>query len=132
MHRRLHVALLLAAFFCVFWLDLPDAVAPLILAIPFFAMSVISRGGFHSVDFAAGLGVVGLGLAIAALLRPGRDTLLVWTRVVLATSVAWFVVVSRPMWQAALSAIPFAVLAVWLARKSGPNKSVETTRGVGR
>lgn len=116
---------MLAAFACVFWLELPDAMAPLVFAIPFFALSVFSRTGIHIVDFASIIGLFGIGLAIGAIIKSESARLFLWTRVVLAFSVVLFVIASRPWSDAALGSVPFAVIAIWPPKKKGSNQLPE-------
>ena len=127
MNRRLHLALLLVAFFGVVWLELPDAMAPLVLAIPYFALSVFWRAGVHTVDFASIIGLLGIGIAIGSFARPDSVRLWLWAKVVLAVSAALFVTTSRPVGHAAISFVPFAILAVWPAKKKKPNQAPEPT-----
>jgi len=100
------------------WLEVPDAAAPLIFAIPFFGLTIgVRGGGVHLVDFAALLGVIGAVGAVVALFKKENGAVSIFARTALGTSALLFVLSSRPMWESALTALPFCVVLLWPWKK---------------
>lgn len=117
MRPRLRLSLLLVSFCCIVWTDLPDAASPLVLAIPFFGLTVLVRRGVHAVDFAALLGFIAIVSAVAAFIKKEAKVLLLATKAGLGLSAILFISSSKPIFQTALTAIPFICFLLWPTKK---------------
>jgi hypothetical protein len=125
MSNRIRLALLLVLYCLIFWDASPDAIAPLIFAVPFFTIPAAKIGILH---LAAWTGWLSLVIALVAFKEryPQRFTLA--AKVGLSLSACLFIASSSPITIAAITAIPFVVVLVWPRRKQkSPNQTLQAT-----
>jgi hypothetical protein len=114
MSNRIRLTLLLVSYCFIFWEEAPDAIAPLMFAVPYFTIPGTKVG---VAQFAAWMGWISLVIALISFTerRPQRFTLA--AKIGLALSACLFIAASSPITVPAISAIPFALAVVWPQRK---------------
>ena len=125
MSARTRLVLTLILFSVVLWRE-PDAIAPLIMFVPFDVAFMLSRGGFHVADAAALISAGSIVLGVIAIAQNKRWTTDLFARFGLVVGAVLFVVSSRPSGLSAISALPFAVVVFWPLKRK-PNQTPEPT-----
>jgi hypothetical protein len=130
MSNRIHLALLLVLYCFVFWDESPDAIAPLIFAVPYFTIPTTKIFIPH---LAAWTGWISLVIALVAFTERHPRKFTIAAKIGLSVSACLFVACSSPITFAAMTAIPFAVAVAWPQRKQkSPNQALQATAATPR
>ncbi|MFN3409915.1 MAG: hypothetical protein ACK45B_13015 [Limisphaerales bacterium] len=125
MNNRIRLAIMLVLYCVIFWEESPDAIAPLAFAIPYFTIPAAKIGIVQVAAWSGWLAVLFTLIAFKER-SPARITLI--AKIGLCLSAGLFIACSTPVILAAITAVPFAVVALWPYRKQkSPNQTLHAT-----